>query len=56
MKYEIYCSCGDTIEADSKDEAEKKFLKKHNFPLPYTEEYWNSEEYGYAEEFEINEV
>jgi len=56
IKYRIECDCGDTIEAKNEEEAIKQFLKKHNFPLPYTKEFWQFEKYGYAEEFEVKEL
>ena len=53
MKFEIFCNCGDNIEANNEQEAIKLFCEKHNFPLPNT--FPNNDE-SYAEEFEIKEI
>lgn len=52
-KYEITAVTGDTIFANDEEEAKKKFLKQHNFPIENTKEYWESD--AYAEDFTINE-
>lgn len=52
-KYEITAVAGDTIFANDEEEAKKKFLKQHNFPIENTKEYWESD--AYVEDFTINE-
>ena len=54
MKFEIFCNCGDEIEAETEEEAIKIFCKKHNFPIPMTKEDFIRGDY--AEEFVIKEI
>ena len=53
MKFEIFCNCGDDIEAETEEEAIKIFCRKHNFPLPNK---FPKNDESYAEEFEVKPI
>ena len=53
-RFRVECEAGSTVYAETKEEAIEEFMKQHNFPLPYTKDYWDIFK-GYAEEFEVYE-
>lgn len=53
-RFRVECECGTSVYAENAEEAIRKFMIQHNFPLEGTKEYWDMFK-GYAEEFEVIE-
>lgn len=53
-RFSVECECGSSIYAENEEEAIRKFMIQHNFPLECTKDYWD-EFKGYAEEFKVVE-